>query len=150
VAGILGVALAILGAVVLSQYLAGYLFLWWVKADVREASPLTIARYSYYFGNRADLRPRLAATSAAGALLVGGVIAFALKPKPRALHGDARYATKREIARAGLFAKQGIFLGKFGRRYLILAGQQGAIVSAPPRADKGTLQRARCPHARSN
>src|SRR4029077_5578341 len=26
----------------------------------------------------------------------------------------------------------------FGRRYLILGGQQGAIVSAPPRSDKGT------------
>jgi type IV secretion system protein VirD4 len=135
---VLGIALALVSALALSQYLAAYVFLWWVHADVREASPLTIARYSYYYGHRPDLRPRLAFSSAAGVLLVSAVAALALTPKPRSLHGDARFATRREIARAGLFAKQGIFLGRYGRRYLILAGQQGAIVSAPPRADKGT------------
>ena len=122
----------------LAQYLAGYLFLWWVRADPREASPLTIVRYAYYYGYRADLRQRLAVSSAVAVVLVGAVALIALLPKTRSLHGNARFATRREIARAGLFARHGIFLGRFGRRYLILGGQQGAIVSAPPRADKGT------------
>ena len=42
------------------------------------------------------------------------------------------------MARAGLFAKQGLFLGRFGGRYLVLGGQQGVLLSAPPRAEKGT------------
>lgn len=132
------IVFGVIAGIVLALYLAGYLFLWWVRADPREASPLTIVRYAYYYGQREDLRQRLAVSSAVAAVLVGGVALIALLPKARSLHGNARFATRREIARAGLFAKQGIFLGRFGRRYLILGGQQGAIVSAPPRADKGT------------
>ena len=132
------IVLGTVAGLMLAQYLAGYLFLWWVQADPREASPLTIVRYAYYYGHREDLRQRLAASSAMAAVVVGAVALIALLPKARSLHGDARFATRREIARAGLFARQGIFLGRFGRRYLILGGQQGAIVSAPPRADKGT------------
>ncbi|MEO8017854.1 MAG: type IV secretory system conjugative DNA transfer family protein [Pseudomonadota bacterium] len=132
------IVLGTICSLILAQYLAAYVFLWWVREDPREASPLTITRYFYYYGHREDLRPRLVVSSAAGVLLVGAVALIALLPKSRSLHGDARFATRREMARAGLFAKEGLFLGRVGRRYLILGGQQGAIVSAPPRADKGT------------
>jgi type IV secretion system protein VirD4 len=131
----------LIGAVVLSvlaQYLAGYLFLCWVHADPKKASPLTIARYAYYYRNREDVRLRLIVSSGLGFAAVAACVALALKPKSRALHGDATFATPRQIARAGLFADSGIFLGRFGGRYLIMGGQQGAIVSAPPRSDKGT------------
>jgi type IV secretion system protein VirD4 len=128
----------IIAGLALALYLAGYLFLWWVRADPRESSPLTIVRYAYYFGHREDLRQRLVVSSAAALVLVSAAALLALLPTARSLHGSARFARRREIARAGLFARQGIFLGRIGRRYLILGGQQGAIVSAPPRADKGT------------
>jgi type IV secretion system protein VirD4 len=137
--GLVGrIVLGVVAGLLLSQYLAGYLLLWWVGADPREATPLTVARYAYHYGHREDVRGRLVASSTLAAVLVGAVALAALLPKARSLHGSARFATRREIARAGLFAKQGLFLGRFGRRYLILGGQQGAIVSAPPRADKGT------------
>lgn len=132
------IVLGTVAALLLAQYLAGYLFLWWVRADPHEASPLTIARYAYYYGYREDVRVRLVVSSAVALALVGGAVLLAILPKARSLHGDARFATRAEIARAGLFGKYGLFLGRFGRRYLILEGQQGAIVSAPPRADKGT------------
>src|SRR5882757_3952900 len=125
-----------LGAV--APYLAGYVFLYWIHADPKTATPLTIARYAYYYGHREDVRQRLMVSSVVGVALVGACGFIALKPKPRALHGDATFATQRQIARAGLFANTGIFLGRFGGRYLIMGGQQGAIVSAPPRSDKGT------------
>jgi type IV secretion system protein VirD4 len=131
-------AVALIAALLLAQYLAGFVFLWWVKAEDREASPLTIVRYAYYYGHRDDLRRRLLISSAAGVAMVGVAALIALWPKARALHGDARFASRREIRRAGLFASEGLFLGRVGRRYLILGGQQGAIVSAPPRSDKGT------------
>ncbi|MGH8175844.1 MAG: type IV secretory system conjugative DNA transfer family protein [Steroidobacter sp.] len=131
-------ALVAISALLLAQYLAGYFFLWWVSANPREASPLTIARYAYYYGDHTEVRHRLTVSSAIGLGLVGITALIALLPKPRALHGNARFARAAEIERAGLFAKHGLFLGRFGRRYLILGGQQGAIVSAPPRSDKGT------------
>jgi type IV secretion system protein VirD4 len=133
-----GAIAAILAAVVVSQWLAGFFFLWWLKANPKDASPLTITRYAYYYGTREDVRRRLLFSSILGVSLMGTAAVIALLPKSRALHGDARFATRREIERAGLFAPHGLFLGRFGRRYLVLGGQQGAIVSAPPRSDKGT------------
>ncbi len=131
-------ALVVLVAVVGTQYLAGYLFLWSIDANPKDASPVTIARYFHYFGDRRDIEHKILICEILSVLFVGAIGVMALLPKRRALHGSARFATRREVARAGLFARHGIFLGKLGRRYLILGGQQGAIVSAPPRSDKGT------------
>lgn len=125
-------------ALVLSQYLAGYAFLWSIGANPLSATPLTIARYSYYFGNRADVTMRLKIASGAGIALMLLVAIPAVLPRSRSLHGDARFANRREIARAGLFSQRGFYLGRLGRRDLILGGQQGVLLSAPPRSDKGT------------
>src|SRR5258708_13601342 len=35
-----------------AQYLAGYLFLYWIHRDPKTATPLTVARYAYYYGAR--------------------------------------------------------------------------------------------------
>ena len=122
----------------LAQYLAGTLFLWSIHEDPRAASPLTVARYTYFYGDRAPIRSRLLLSSAAGlgGVLVAGLLIFL--PRRRALHGDARFATRREIARAGLLGHEGIILGRIGKRCLMLAGQQGVALAAPPRAGKGT------------
>jgi type IV secretion system protein VirD4 len=122
----------------LSQYLAGWLLLSWLHLNPREAGPLTIARYGYYYGERPDVRPRLWATSIAGVVLVGLVPLALVLPRRRALHGDARFATRREVSRAGLLGARGIILGAWGKRCLMLAGQQGVCLAAPPRAGKGT------------
>jgi type IV secretion system protein VirD4 len=134
------IKLAALGmlALLLSQYLAGWLLLTWLHLNPREAGPLTIARYGYYYGARPDVRPRLWATSIAGLLLVGIVPLAIVLPRRRALHGDARFATRREVARAGLLGERGIILSAWGSRCLMLAGQQGVCLAAPPRAGKGT------------
>lgn len=131
------VLLVALAAVLIAQYLAGYLFLWSVREDPRQATPLTIARYGYYFSNREHVRTRLIVASGAGAALVfltGGAF---LLPRRRSLHGDARFATRREIATAGLLSDQGVVLGRIGRRCLMLRGQQGVALAAPPRSGKG-------------
>lgn len=131
------VALGALG-LVLSQYLAGWFFLSLLHLNPREAGPLTITRYGYYYGARPEIRSRLWATSIAGILLVSVVPLALLLPRRRALHGDARFAARREIGRAGLLGEWGIILGAWGRRCLMLAGQQGVCLAAPPRAGKGT------------
>jgi type IV secretion system protein VirD4 len=126
------------GALVLAQYFAAYVFLWWIRVNPLSATPLTIARYAYYYGDREDVSRRLKIASAGGLAFVLLTAVPALLPRRRSLHGDARFAAAREIARAGLFAESGFYLGRLGRRDLILGGQQGVLLSAPPRSDKGT------------
>ena len=131
-----GALLATFG-LVLSQYLAGWVFLASLHLDPRAAGPLTIARYGYYYGLQTNVRTRLVVCSLAGLVLVGLVPLLLLLPRRRALHGEARFATHREVARAGLLGHQGIILGAWRGRCLMLAGQQGVCLAAPPRAGKG-------------
>jgi type IV secretion system protein VirD4 len=137
-----GLALKVLGALVvaavLAAYLAGYVFLWSIGMSPREATPLTVVRYGYYYGDRAEVRHRLLLSSAAGAVMVLASALALVIPRRRTLHGDARFATRRELAAAGLLGDRGIILGRVGRRCLMLAGQQGVALAAPPRAGKGT------------
>ncbi len=132
--------LALAGAATLlvGQYLAGCFFLWSIHSDLRRATPLTITRYAYYYGERLELRRRLWTSSVIGFALVLTTWGVSWLPRRRGLHGDARFASRGEIAAAGLFGCEGIILGRRGRRYLMLAGQQGVSLAAPPRAGKGT------------
>jgi type IV secretion system protein VirD4 len=125
-------------AVLLASYLAGFFFLWLVHVNPRHATPLTLARYGYYYGQRPEVRRRMVQASLMSCLLMAVSGSVVLWPKRRALHGDARFASRSEIARAGLLGADGIILGRIGRRCLMLAGQQGVALAAPPRAGKGT------------
>lgn len=131
------VIVAVVLALALSQFLAGYFLVWSLHAPLREAGLLTAARYAYYYGDTPAVRRRILLSSAAGLLLVAAAAGAALWPRPRPLHGEARFARRREIAAAGLLGSHGIILGRLGRRHLMLAGQQGVALAAPPRAGKG-------------
>jgi type IV secretion system protein VirD4 len=125
-------------AAALAQYLAGCLLLASLKMDPRSAGPLTVARYALYYGDHAEIRRRIGITSCAGFAIVALCAGAVLLPRRPSLHGDARFAKRREVARAGLLGERGIILGAWGRRCLMLAGQQGVCLAAPPRAGKGT------------
>lgn len=130
-------AVAALVALLVALYAAGYFLLWSLKLSPHEASPLTLPRYAYHYWQRPEIRSRIAWSAGGSILLVTGLCLVVLLPKQRSLHGDARFATRREIAAAGLFAEQGILLGRYGKRFLTLGGQQGVILAAPPRSGKG-------------
>jgi type IV secretion system protein VirD4 len=132
-----GWGVACLVALLVAQYIAGYAFLWSVKAEPRRATPLTTLRYAYYYWDHAEIRRRVLICWILGVGVVAGSALAVLLPRPRSLHGDARFATRREIAAAGLLSSQGIILGSLGRRYLMLDGQQGVALAAPPRSGKG-------------
>src|SRR5690606_31040931 len=107
-------------ALALWQWLAGYVFLLLIRGQPREATPLTIARYAYYFGEEPEVRKRLVVSSAGVLALIAGTGLVLILPRRRSLHGDARFASRREIARAGLLGEEGIILGRLGRRCLLL------------------------------
>lgn len=60
-----------------------------------------------------------------------------LIPRQQSLHGDARFATKREIKKMGLFSKKGIIVGKYQGKLLKFGGQQFVALGAPTRSGKG-------------
>jgi len=76
-------------------------------------------------------------------LMIGTGIAFFLtlgiwrNRTAQELHGSARFASEREIQKAGLRATTGIILGKFRGRYLIFGGNEHVMVYAPTRGGKG-------------
>lgn len=124
-------------AAVIAQYLAGYFLLWSLGLPPLSATPFTVARYAHFYGDDRAVRQRLVICSVAGLGFTGAAAIFALKPAPPALHGEARFARRREIAAAGLFGNDGFILGEYGNRYLMLTGQQGVVLLAPPRSGKG-------------
>jgi type IV secretion system protein VirD4 len=132
---VVAATLAGLGA---SAYLGGYLFLWSLKLHPREATPLTLIRYAYYYGDRQWVNRRIKVCGGAAGGVVAASAAALLLPRRRTLHGEARFANRRELSAAGLFGARGIILGRAGKRLLILDGQQGVALAAPPRAGKGT------------
>lgn len=128
---------ALLLAAVLGLHLAGYFFLLAMQLPPRDATPLTLYRYWQAHGDRQEVRRALVIAFVGSEALVLGLAGFAMLPRPRALHGEARFARRREIERAGLLSEHGIILGRLGGRYLMLPGQQGVALEAPPRSGKG-------------
>ena len=137
------VAIALVCAAV---YVSGVLFLLLSKADPRQARWSSIATYWQLYADDAVLRQRLLLTmalSGIGLLVVlPGALYSAAKPR-RALHGDARFASTSEVARAGLIESANrhntpsILIGRFKGRYLALPGQLSVMLSAPTRSGKG-------------
>ncbi|WP_446677158.1 hypothetical protein, partial [Staphylococcus aureus] len=65
------------------------------------------------------------------------VLTIAALRDVRTLHGEARFAKTPEIAKAGLFDKTGIIIGKWKNRFLMFAGMQFVLLAAPTRSGKG-------------
>jgi len=131
------IAVALLAAATLGLYLAGYVFLVAMKLPPEHATLLTIYQYWAAEGERPAVWRTLLASLVGSQGLTLGLVGLAMLPRRRPLYGEARFATRREIAKAGLLDEHGIILGRLGGRYLVLPGQQGAALEAPPRSGKG-------------
>ena len=132
------IAAALVAAVLAWSYLAGGIFLLTYDQSFDNATPLTIYHYWTVLGadKPAQLRFVLSGIGAV-ALLHAPVIAI-FAPAKRKLHGDARFATRREISDAGLFGEKGIIVGKIGKKYLMLDGETHVEIMAPQRSGKST------------
>lgn len=67
------------------------------------------------------------------------LLVLMLKPRDKALHGDARFANGADLSKHGLLkpASNGIVVGKFNGNLVRLPGQQFVILAAPTRSGKG-------------
>lgn len=68
---------------------------------------------------------------------IGGSLWRARQSRHVTTYGSARWATTREIDRAGLFRNAGVFLGRQGGRYLRHDGPEHVMAFAPTRSGKG-------------
>jgi type IV secretion system protein VirD4 len=79
---------------------------------------------------------------AMGAVLLGVTLLGLLLGRRRhgkeTTHGSARWATPREVRRAGLMASHGVMLGRLGRQYLCDNGETHVLLTGPTRSGKGT------------
>jgi type IV secretion system protein VirD4 len=129
----------VIGAV-LAEIAAGYVFFFFnKKVPVNFQWDLFIESWTYYAGDHQQYKRLVLALVAVcfAIFVVPGIAVIAALNKPRELHGSARFATPREIAKANLSADKGIILGKRGGRYLIQGGQTFVILAAPTRSGKG-------------
>jgi type IV secretion system protein VirD4 len=125
-------------------YLSAILFLLANKANPGQARLASIAGYWQLYADNPPLRRKLI-----GSIAVSGIATLVVLPaalvaasrRRRPLHGDARFATAAEVARAGLLGRRdpgpSILVGRLGKRFLALPGQLSVMLSAPTRSGKG-------------
>ncbi len=142
----LGVLLASLAlAAVAGLYLAGILVPMLLK--VAAPTPWYETWWSYY--RVLDLpqvqphamRIKLATIAGFGLPLLAWLplAVLMLRSGPKALHGDARFASAADLARKDMLKPHpdGIVVGKIGGKLIRLPGQQFVILAAPTRSGKG-------------
>lgn len=90
-----------------------------------------------HFGSDKRLDRWLTISFLAGAIATFGLLGVILRARPQPLHGDARFATAREIEQAGLREKRGLLLAQTDGKLLTFGGAEHVIVYAPTRSGKG-------------
>ena len=140
--------LVIIGFIALC-YVGSLLLMHLNGLPLEKAGPFTAFRYFPIYKNSPVKSVRLTVIfCAAFPFLVSAGIAvlfYITKYKPRALHGDARFATYMEIKKAGLVARDSydktILVGQYKERgrneYLCYGGYQFVMLAAPTRSGKG-------------
>ncbi len=67
------------------------------------------------------------------------LLVLMLRPRDKALHGDARFANAGDLSKHGMLkpSATGVIVGKFNGNIVRLPGQQFVILAAPTRSGKG-------------
>jgi type IV secretion system protein VirD4 len=102
------------------------LFIWWFAYNA----------YAPHIFERAGMIAASGGTLGAVAAIIGSVWR-ARQSKLVTTYGSARWATPRDLKRAGLTGRAGVFLGKAGDDYLRHDGPEHVMAFAPTRSGKG-------------
>lgn len=135
-----GVLLYGAGGFYAAKYVAGAAYYVINKTMPEDITVDTWGMYWDWYKEDAKQRKRLQAAAGIAGFGIFGVplfIAASLSAKRRSLHGDARFATMKEVHESGLLGEKGLIVGKIGDQYLIFDGQQFVLVAAPTRGGKG-------------
>ena len=135
----------LIATIVAGLYLSGYIVLMQLK--LRNV-PLAWNTWLEYYKaiDMPQLQPFVKKIKNSGVIGFGipaalwlGLLVLVLKPRQKALHGDARFASGGDLADKGMFKphENGIVIGKFGGKLIRLGGQQFVILAAPTRSGKG-------------
>lgn len=132
-------------AVAAGAYASGWVALFLLKLDTRTLTWHTYLDYWQALELPA-YRPYSKQIQLAGYIGLGVplllwlvLLALLARTKPPSIHGDARFATRTDLGKQGMFepSSNGILVGKFGGRLVRLSGQQFVILAAPTRSGKG-------------
>jgi type IV secretion system protein VirD4 len=115
--------------------LAGWILLFMIERPLSEWAFGSWIRYAWFYGVELQDSLFLSGILSFGGLLIP--IAGLIQGRERPLYGRAGLATLFDTARAGLFAKKGIVLGRKNGRLLVFDGAQHVLMSAPTRSGKG-------------
>jgi type IV secretion system protein VirD4 len=135
--GIVGFVVALVAA----DYVAGFMFLVINKTNPMGTNLFTFPGYWSMYADDPAQAKHLKAAAAFGFIACFLAPFFAYmklrEEAPRSLHGDARFATMREVRKSGLLSDLGIIVGKYAGQFLIFAGQQFVLLAAATRGGKG-------------
>lgn len=138
-------ALLLVVAVAAGAYLSGFITLLLLKLPVHSLAWHTYLDYARVL-DHPQVQPHVERIKLAGMIGFGlsltiwlMLLALMARAKAASLHGEARFATRSDLARSGMLkpAANGILVGKLGRDLLRLSGQQFVILAAPTRSGKG-------------
>lgn len=116
---------------------------WFELLGYKIFQPWQLFAWWYHFGAYApQVFDRAGEIAASGGLLgcgsaVAGSVWRARQARNVITYGSARWATRAEMAGAGLFSNVGPFLGKYAGRYVRHDGPEHIMAFAPTRSGKG-------------
>ena len=132
-------AFAALAAAALALFLftASNILLLGLRAHDGGFHLIEIARSWPHYGADKRLDRWLTLSTLAGLIAAFALAGAVLRRRLPPLHGKASFANEREIATAGLRARQGLLLGRKDNRLLCFGGSEHVLVYAPTRTGKG-------------
>ncbi len=129
------ITISILFALITASYLASVIYMGWAGQNIETAMPWSIWSNLPYLHDPRIKSRFLISLAVPHILMAGMIISFFIKREPE--FGDAHWATWQEIHNAGLFAREGLILGKYKGKYLISDTPTHCIIIAPTRSGKG-------------
>ncbi len=118
-------------------WLASVIFLGLIGVDPVAGRPWTGLVYALSFPDNKTVVDNLILSHAIPVGVIAAFLFLIFSPERKRLYGNAKFASTRDVKKAGLFTETGIALGKFWGKLLIMDENLHTLLSAPTRGGKG-------------